>query len=271
MKRRPVLVALAMLAVVWASVGVVRAITNGVPDRDHHPYVGLLFFYVEGNENPQWFCSGSLIAPTVVLTAGHCTNGAAKAKVWFESDVSTVEGFPLDDVGIWSADDGVKTHPGFSWNWQGMLGWAAIETGVVILAEPVFDKGFAELPTAGLVDRQRMKTSVDIVGYGGQAKLQISGPPGGRWTENGMRYYAPSQIVASNNLNSDMWLKLTADPGQGKGGICFGDSGGPDLLGGTNTILATNSFGANANCAGVAYSNRVDRTVVLNWVKTFLP
>jgi hypothetical protein len=173
-------------------------------------------------------------------------------------------------VGVWSAADGVRTHPGFSWIWQGMLGWASIDTGVVILEKPVDVGSFAELPPVGLVDTLRMRTNVDLMGYGGQYKLPISGPPGGRWVENGMRYYAPSQIVASNNLNSDMWLKFTQNPGHGKGGICFGDSGGPDPLKGTNVVLATNSFGANANCAGVGYSNRVDRAVVLEWVNAFL-
>jgi len=269
MRRKSVVALAVAFALAWASAGVIHAITNGVPDGENHPYVGLLFFYIEGNDNPQWFCSGSLIAPTVVLTAGHCTNGAAKAKVWFERDLTQIDGFPFDDVGVWSAE--VHTHPGFSWNWQGLLGWAAIDTGVVVLAQPVSDKGLATLPGPGLVDTLRMKTNVDIVGYGGQSKLPISGPPGGRWTQDWMRYYAPSQIVASNNLNRDMWLKLTANPGQGKGGICFGDSGGPDLLGGTNTILATNSFVTNYNCAGVDYSSRVDRAVVLDWVSQFLP
>jgi hypothetical protein len=80
------------------------------------------------------------------------------------------------------------------------------------------------------------------------------------------RYFAPSVIVASENKASDMWLKLSANPAKGKGGICFGDSGGPDLVGGSNIILATNSFVANANCTGVNYSNRVDRAEVLNWL-----
>jgi len=264
MKRRWVLVAFAMLAVVWASVGVIHAITNGVPDRDNHPYVGFLLFYApdaEGNIVPQWTCSGSLIAPKVVLTAGHCTDGATKAQVWFASDIFQT-GFPTG--GVESA--AIHTHPDFSWDWQGALGWNAVDSGIVILQDEVTDKGYAVLPEVGQVDRLRMKADVDIVGYGGQFKLKISGPPYGRWVANGMRYYAPSQIVASENRNSDMWLRLTANPGQGKGGTCFGDSGGPDLLGGTKIILATVSFGTNTNCAGVDYSNRVDRAIVLDWV-----
>jgi hypothetical protein len=272
MRRRRVLIAVVVLALAWASAGVIYAITNGQADGDRHPYVGLLLFYVPDSNDelvPAWICSGSLIAPTVVLTAGHCTDGAAAATVWFDSDV-LAGGFP-DTGGFSSAPGGIQTHPGFSWAWHGLLGWDTIDTGVVVLENAVVDRGYAALPEEGLVDTLRMKTAVDIVGYGGQFKLQVSGPPGDRWVENGMRYYAPSQIVASDNRNSDMWLKLTANPGQGKGGICFGDSGGPDLLGGTNIILATNSFVANYNCAGVNYSNRVDRADVLDWLYREFP
>ena len=61
------------------------------------------------------------------------------------------------------------------------------------------------------------------------------------------------------------------NPGGGSGGTCFGDSGGPDLLGGTSTVLAVNSYVTNVNCSGVGYSARVDVPETLDWIKTFLP
>ena len=58
------------------------AITNGQPDGEGHPYVGLLVFeqdYPELGYKILWRCSGALISPNVVWTAGHCTNGAQLA------------------------------------------------------------------------------------------------------------------------------------------------------------------------------------------------
>lgn len=54
------------------------------------------------------------------------------------------------------------------------------------------------------------------------------------------------------------------------GGTCFGDSGGPDLLGGTDTVLAVNSYVTNVNCSGVIYSQRVDVPEVLEWIESYL-
>src|ERR671913_1637070 len=53
--------------------GVAQAIINGEPDRgpNAHPYVGAYVAKVEGDLLP--VCSGTLISPTVFLTAGHCT------------------------------------------------------------------------------------------------------------------------------------------------------------------------------------------------------
>jgi hypothetical protein len=60
------------------------------------------------------------------------------------------------------------------------------------------------------------------------------------------------------------------NPGGGSGGTCFGDSGGPDLLGDTDIVLGVNSYVTNVNCAGVGYSFRIDTPEVLAWINSFL-
>jgi hypothetical protein len=53
-------------------------------------------------------------------------------------------------------------------------------------------------------------------------------------------------------------------------GLCFGDSGGPDLLGGTKTVLGVNSDVTNWNCSGVGYSQRIDIPEVVDRINGFL-
>ena len=112
-----------------------------------------------------------------------------------------------------------------------------------------------------------MRTSVDIVGYGVQGFVRGGGQPGQIFTFT--RFFAPSELVQSNNVASREFIKLTANPAQGKGGLCFGDSGGPDILGGTDIVLAVNSYVTNGNCAGVTYSNRVDLPDILSFINSF--
>jgi hypothetical protein len=83
--------------------------------------------------------------------------------------------------------------------------------------------------------------------------------------------YAPSELITGKFVHSAEFLRLALNPGGGSGGTCFGDSGGPDLLGGTNVVLGVNSYVTNANCAGVGYSSRIDIPEVLEWIEDFLP
>jgi hypothetical protein len=128
---------------------------------------------------------------------------------------------------------------------------------------------YAALPAEGLVDTLKNKTPVDFVGYGVQEQIAGHGPP--VWTGVKDRLYALSELVSGKFTHSDRFMKLALNPGGGSGGACFGDSGGPDLLRGTNTVLAVNSYVTNSNCSGVGYSFRVDTPDVLAWIKSFMP
>ena len=68
----------ALLAVAAPS----QAIKGGVPDNGAHPHVGQLLFFDPTAIDPRfddpggWFnCTGTLVSPTIVVTAGHCTFG----------------------------------------------------------------------------------------------------------------------------------------------------------------------------------------------------
>jgi hypothetical protein len=244
------------------------AVTNGQPDAGRHPYVGLIIF--DDADGPAWRCSGTLLSPTVVLTAGHCTEGSVAARVWFTEVVQGNPEYPFG--GATSYEGTAYTYPDFCIECgNGLPGFASNDGGVVVLSEPVPTAvvgTYGALPTAGLVGTLQPKAAVDLVGYG--VSVQSRGAPPHVWGGPRVRLFAPTQLVSGQFAHSDLFIRLTANPGGGKGGTCFGDSGGADFLAGTNTILAVNSYVTNSNCAGVTYSQRVDLPEVLAWIRSFL-
>jgi len=279
--RRFLLIGAVLLALALGSIGIAYAITNGQPDAGRHPYVGLLVFD-DAPGHPAWRCSGALIAPNVVLTAGHCTDGAVAARVWFDEEVSAVWDDPPGEYpfgGATSYEGIPHTNPDYGSGspGKGLPAFDYRDVGVVVLSEPVTcaDVGrCAELPSVGQVDTLKNKAAIDFVGYGVQYQAQIPGkyvpppppPPYWRWTGLRQRLYAPSELVSGKFVHSEEFIRISLNAAQGNGGTCFGDSGGPDLLGGEDTVLAVNSYVTNYNCAGVGYSSRVDIPEVLDWI-----
>lgn len=82
--------------------------------------------------------------------------------------------------------------------------------------------------------------------------------------------FTTGELVSGNFRTSGDQIKVTMNPGGGSGGTCFGDSGGPDLLAGTSTVIAVNSYVTNYNCAGVGYDTRIDLPDRLAWIRGFL-
>jgi hypothetical protein len=248
------------------------AIKYGQPDEDAHPYVGWIVLW-DGVSEYVYLCSGSLIAPDVVLCAGHCTDIEGIVEVWVSFDATATwdppNAPPLGDDASsngWIPAASWQHHPSYSIGGvRGLTDWITNDVGIIMLEESVSLPQYATLPLAGLVDTLPMGQNVDLVGYGVQYHQR-----GGGYIDFATRYNATAQLLTSDPVLSDEFMRLTANPGKGKGSTCFGDSGSPILLAGTNTVLGVCSWGTNGNCAGLSYEQRIDLPDILSWINGFL-
>lgn len=261
--------------------GTAIAITgNYLPDNGKHPYVCLVIFE-DTPGHPAWRTTGELLSPTVVLTAGHGTDGAVAARVWVdEGPIRSINDNPSGQYpysGSESYEGTPYTMPGFGYyiDKNGLVGFINNDVGIVVLSEPVpvsLVSTYADLPAPGAVAALPAGTDVTFVGYGVQYQVtpKNNGGPYEAWTGLRERFYASANLLSKNfAINSD-FIKCSANAAQGKGGTAFGDSGGPVLCRDTDTVLAVTSFGPNSNCAGAGYYFRIDQTDVLWWIDAFL-
>jgi secreted trypsin-like serine protease len=265
---KKVTIAILLAAVlVFSTVGLAAAVTDGEPDGDGHPFVGLMIAQDEDG-NPLWRCTGTLISPTVFLTAGHCTESpAAHVEIWFDADVES--GIPDNGYPFNGQVGGTPyTHPDYDPD-----AFVLRDVGVVVLDEEVAMDTYGQLPELNQLDalkkkRGKQDATFTAVGYG----LQESFPDAASWQENNIRV----RMVAHPKLNQINVPGFTGDfsmllsNNANTGGTCFGDSGGPNFLGDSNIVAGVTSFGINGNCAGTGGVFRMDRSWALDWVSSFL-
>jgi secreted trypsin-like serine protease len=253
----------------------VSAVTDGQLDGDGHPYVVLLLMEVDGE--PMYRCSGTLLSPTVLLTAGHCTDNYpghpySGMRVFTESDVQagigSTNNYPYAgpnsvEAVAWYAHPLYETAPFF-----------VHDVGVVILQSPgvVLDE-YGTLPSANQFDafktrRGLQKVTFTSVGYG----LQESFPDPAMFLASNTRtrYVAYPRLIQINvpGFTGDFSMLLSNNANTG--GTCFGDSGGPNFLGDSTVVAGITSFGVNGNCAGTGGVFRTDRQNVLDFINQFL-
>lgn len=258
----------ALVALVLVAVAPVAAINFGELDGNGHPHVGLLIFDVGGS--PAWRCSGTLLSPTVMLTAGHCTFGTSGGRVWFDPDVGAGRpgnGYP-GGGGTSIEFSAIYTHPSYV---DGAF--FLHDAGIVILSQPVTGVPYASLADVGLLDdlstrRGQQDQSFTVVGYG----LQSVKPT---LQADLVRYKGTVKLISVNGtagIPAGTSASFTNNPGQGngQGGTCFGDSGGPIFWNGDGRIAAVTSYGLNANCAGTGGGYRVDTADDQAWIYSFL-
>jgi secreted trypsin-like serine protease len=238
-------------------------ITHGTVDDDAHPAVVLLVMDIGGQ--PAFRCSATLIAPTVVLTAGHCTGEPGEfsgMRVFTESDVQNGNNnYPFAGPNTIEATEW-HSHPLFTES-----AFFLHDVGVVLLSQAVnlSSAQYGKLPSRNQLDalRPRNSTTFTAVGYGAQ---RIN--PAFVVAER-VRMFAEPQLVQINTGFTGSFSMLLSN-NAATGGTCFGDSGGPNYLGTGNVIAAVTSFGLNGSCGGTGGVFRLDRKDVLDFVTQYL-
>ena len=239
------------------------AVTDGELDGENHPHVGLMIFDVGGG--PSHRCSGTLLSPTVMLTAGHCTDGTSGGRVWFHADVDAdATGYPFADATSIEFTS-VHTSPDYI-----PEAFFVNDLGVVILSSAVNPGTFGSLPTADQLNdmakqRGKKNQTFTAVGYG----LQQINPVFVQ--ADRVRMVASPRLIQINSPGFTGDYSVLLSNNHSTGGTCFGDSGGPNFVGGSNVVGGVTSFGINGNCAGTGGVYRMDRAHDLSWVGSFLP
>src|SRR5215212_6122309 len=269
---------MAVVAVV-AAVLAAAAITGGEPDGNRHPNVGLILFY---DSTGRYRCSATLVSPTVVVTAAHCTEGTlGLTLVTFDSVIAEQppSGFPVaadPTVGYTDAELAAAgylsgtayTHPEYS-GFTDLANWN--DVGIIVLDQPVTGIEPATIAPLNYLDQFAQPTLqgtiFEVVGYGTEVRKPESGPQKPqpmsyplirRYTTSPGQKLTP-QILQLNGTINDV---------RGGGGTCFGDSGGPVFLDGY--LVAVTSYGYTANCRYLGGYQRVDIPVVQDWLATVL-
>jgi hypothetical protein len=273
-----------MLAVGVVAPTPAGAITGGQETGPNlYPNVGVIFFYDEG---VRYRCSATLVSPTVLLTAAHCTYGvegdtivtfdhdvartieerdanvpiaADKAAGYTETDLAGFEGWYIGEE---------FAHPEYS-DFTDLDNWN--DVGVVVFDEPFVGIEPAELAPLNHLDQYAQpvlnSTLFTVVGYGTEVRKSLTGPqkptpqsyPLVRRYTDAVGQKLTSQILQVNGNEHD---------NRGGGGSCFGDSGGP-AFDADGYLVTVTSYGYTSNCRYIDGFQRVDIEVVQNWLAEF--
>jgi hypothetical protein len=279
---RKMLIVAAMTAVVSLMVMPQAAgITFGEPDGNGHPNVGAMLVNFGGDDIP--FCSGSLIAPDVFLTAAHCIVGAEQIaeeeevepsfSVSFDSELGE---FPEGDFDIHEFDlaAGVTLLPGepFFDERFGTGGAARpFDIGVIVLDAPVTGITPVELPTEGFLSElwaqhELRSQRFAAVGYGSVREDFTGG------FDNLLGAVVQRMVATQSAINlQKQWLLLSMNPNTGSGGTCYGDSGGPHFINSIDPNLQVSlTVTGDAVCKATDLTFRLDTPEAREFLSEFV-
>jgi hypothetical protein len=236
------------------------AITFGQPDGNQHPNVGAMIVQEPDGEY-YLYCSGTLIAPDVFLTASHCTVAAAAYGADPHDVYVTFD--PIYDGAATLHRGTYDINPNYGHDMHDLH-----DVAVIILDVPIMHITPAQLPPAGLLDD--MKGAHELkgqefvtVGYGRLRNEKTRGPHA--MGDAGERYYAEQTFQALKPY----WLQLSMNPSTDNGGTCYGDSGGPHFLGDSNMVVSLTVTG-DAWCRATDVTYRLDTDSARAYLSQFV-
>ena len=212
------------------------AVIDGTPDTEH-PYVGILVTVIDGDRVP--VCSGFLVSSTLFVTAAHCIEdlgGTLPAYVSFDQTFG--DSSPV-------VHGTAVPNPEFPSRGQ--------DIAAVVLDRAVTGRGHATLPEEGLLEEIDRSAALTLVGYG------ANGFKRGVPQFDLVRRKTDARLVKLERGKYALNLRMSK-------GICFGDSGGPVLLGDSDVVVGINSFVNSSKCAGNAYAFRTDTPEALDFL-----
>lgn len=260
----------ALPVVLLGTAAFLGAVTFGEPNGNRHPYVGTILFQAPSG---YYSCSATLLSSTVLVTAAHCTSegGIRNLNTWVKFDpVITFSGREkyktlgdyLDDKRNGWVKGDAYPHP----NYRDFAQFpATYDVGVVVLRKAVSITSFGALPPEGFLTtiRSHADNEFTVVGYGMQGYIKPF------LEDTYARYQGKVKLVELNStFDGGQSAKFTNNPGTG-GGSCYGDSGGPVFYANTNMVVAVVSWGITP-CIGVDYQFRLDTSLALSFVRSYL-
>jgi secreted trypsin-like serine protease len=219
-------------------------------------------------------CSGTLIAPLVFLTAGHCTayfeqNLVARG---YQAFISFDNSIPFGDLTSRSTNlipvTQVVTNPGYNQSQSdpGDIGVLMVSSRHTSRIAP------ATLPPAGLFDQLQAQNGLanavfTAVGYGLQNRVTGGGEPFFQDRNPVPRMYAFSGF----NSLTPAYLRLSQNPSTGNGGTCYGDSGGPNFFSYNGTrLLAAITITGDTPCRSTNVDYRLDTDSARSFLSAYV-